>query len=58
LSTESPQPPSEEATRFKDAMRRILSLTPAQREEVKRKVAEEAEQKKPKKSDGKNHTDS
>ncbi len=25
-------------------MRRILSLTPAQREEVKRKVAEEAEE--------------
>lgn len=41
MSLESPQPPSEEATRFKDAMRRILSLTPAQREEVKRKVAEE-----------------
>jgi hypothetical protein len=27
-------------------MRRILSLTPAQREEVKRKVAEEAESQK------------
>jgi hypothetical protein len=27
-------------------MRRILSLTPAQREEVKRKVAEEAERQK------------
>jgi hypothetical protein len=58
MSSESPQPPSEEASRFKDAMRRILSLTPAQREGVKRKVAEEAERQKPKKSDGKNHTDS
>ena len=46
MSTESPQTPSEEASRFKDAMRRILSLTPAQREEVKRKVAEDAERKK------------
>ncbi len=44
MSSASPQPPSEEASRFKDAMRRILSLTPAQREEVKRKVAEEAEE--------------
>ncbi len=51
MSSESPQPPSEEASRFKDAMRRILSLTPAQREEVKRKVAEEA--KKPEKDSGK-----
>lgn len=48
MSAEPPQTPSEEASRFKDAMRRILSLTPAQRDEVKRKVAEEAEkQKKP-----------
>ena len=42
MSTESPQQPSEEASRFKDAMRRILSRTPEQREAVKRKVAEEA----------------
>lgn len=34
-------------------MRRILSLTPAQREGVKRKVAEEAENPKPKKGGGK-----
>ncbi len=53
MSTDSPQPPSEEATRFKDAMRRILSLTPEQREEVRRKVAEEAERQKPKKDGGK-----
>ncbi len=53
MSSESPQPQSEEASRFKDAMRRILSLTPAQREEVKRKVAEEAENQKPKKGSGK-----
>ncbi len=52
MSTDSQQPPSEEASRFKDAMRRILSLAPAQREEVKRKVAEEAErqQKAPRKA--------
>lgn len=53
MSSESPQTPSEEASQFKDAMRRILSLTPEQREEVKRKVAEEAANPKPKKDDGK-----
>ncbi|MDQ2783588.1 MAG: hypothetical protein M3Y58_01135 [Chloroflexota bacterium] len=53
MSTDSPQTPPEEASRFKDAMRRILSLTPEQREEVKRKVAEEAENQKPKKDSGK-----
>lgn len=53
MSTESPQPPSDEASRFKDAMRRILSLTPAQREEIKRKVAEDAERhKKPEQDRG------
>lgn len=52
MSSASPQKPSEEASRFKDAMRRILSLTPEQREEVKRKVAEEAEKQKPKKDGG------
>jgi len=46
MSSESPQTPSDEASRFKDAMRRILTLTPEQREEVKRKVAEEAEKQK------------
>ena len=46
MSSGSPQTPSEEASRFKDAMRRILSLTPEQREEVKRKVGEEAERQK------------
>lgn len=51
MSPQSPQPLSEEEAKFRDAMRRILSLTPAQREAVKRKVAEEAERQKPKKSD-------
>ena len=46
MNSEAPQPPSDEASRFKDAMRRILSLTPEQREAVKRKVVEEAERKK------------
>ncbi len=46
MSTNSPQLPSEEETRFKEAMRRILSLTPEQREEVKRKIAEEERQRK------------
>jgi hypothetical protein len=46
MSTNSPQLPSEEETRFKEAMRRILSLTPEQQEEVKRKVAEEAQKQK------------
>lgn len=46
MSSDSPQPPSEEASRFKDAMRRILSLTPEQREGVKRKIAKEAESQK------------
>ncbi len=49
MSSQPPQPPSDEASRFKDAMRRILSLTPAQREEVKRKIVAEAE--KPKKAE-------
>ncbi len=53
MNSESPQPPSEEASRFKDAMRRILSLTPEQREEVERKVAEEADTRKAKKDGGK-----
>ncbi len=53
MSSDSPQPPSEEASRFKDAMRRILSLTPEQREEVKRKIAKEAENPRPKKGGGK-----
>ncbi len=52
MNSESPQTPSDEASRFKDAMRRILSLTPAQREEVKRKVAEEAERQEPKSRKG------
>jgi len=43
MNSQSPQGPSEEAARFKEAIRRILSLTPEQREAVKRKVAEEAE---------------
>ncbi len=34
-------------------MRRILSLTPEQREEVERKVAEEADTRKAKKDGGK-----
>jgi len=53
MSAEPPQTPSEEASRFKDAMRRILSLTPEQREEVKRKVAEDAARQKPDKDGGK-----
>lgn len=47
MNADSPQKPSEEASRFKDAMRRILSLTPEQRQEVKRKVAEETGKRKP-----------
>lgn len=43
MKQQASQPPSNEELRFRDAMRRILSLTPEQREEVKRKVAEEAE---------------
>lgn len=45
----NPEParlPSDAEARFRDAMRRILSLTPEQREEVKRKVDEEAQRQK------------
>lgn len=46
MSKNSSQPPSEEEARFREAMRRILSLTPEQQEAVKRKVAEEAQRTK------------
>lgn len=46
MNSESSQTPSEKELRFKEAMRRILSLTPEQREEVKRKMAAEERQRK------------
>ena len=46
MSTDSTRLPSDAELRFWDAMRRILSLTPEQQEEVKRKVAAEAQRQK------------
>lgn len=46
MNSEPARLPSDAELRFRDAMRRILSLTPEQRDEVKRKVAAEAQRPK------------